>query len=330
MNNQTEIESRIRERLNEIKGVPPRNPQAAARGRARFLTQAVSAREAQRQTGWRPIFRMRQFALNMAVTLAVIVGLLVGGGTTVKAAQNNLPGEPLYAIKTFSEDVGLQFQSNPEARVDRLMQLAQTRVDEMSRLVATGRTPPEQVSRRLQQHLSQALQLCSSMDDSALDQKLPQLHTELQKQEQELRQLQAHAAQGSESILEQTNAMLAAQLNVVDTGLQNHQAFRETVNNGMHYGQTQTAPVAVPSPISTPALGDNSQPTTPPGNPGNGNPGNGVGLTDNPGQSQTHVVPTPRNDHPTPVNNAGGNDNNKDKDKDKDKGKPGGGGKPNK
>src|SRR5512134_2925582 len=127
MNNQPDLESKIRERLNQIKSVPARNPQAAAHGRARFLAEASAASETRRNKGWGFIFRKQQFALNMVVALVVIVGLFVGGGTTVHAAQDDLPNEPLYVIKLFSEDIGLQFENDPEARVDRLLELTQTR-----------------------------------------------------------------------------------------------------------------------------------------------------------------------------------------------------------
>lgn len=329
MNNQTEIESMIRERLEEMKEVPPRNLQVAARARARFLTQAVTAREAQRNKGWRPIFRMQQFAMNMAVALAVVVGLLVGGGTTVKAAQDDLPGEPLYAVKTFSEDVNLQFQTDPEAKVDLLMQFAQTRVGEMTQLIESGRTPPESVNARLEQHVQQALTLCSNLDDAALNDKLPQVRDELQQQERELQNLQAHAGQGAQSMLEQTRAMLQVQLNVVDNGLVDPAAFRNNVHNGIKPEQLQTPSAAEPVVISTPRNNEqNGQATTPPGGPENGN---GVGPTMNPGEPHPHVTPTPQNDHPTPVNNAGGNDKDKDKDpKDKDPKNDKPGGNPNK
>ncbi len=311
MNNQPEIESGIRERLNEIKGVPPRNPQAAARGRARFLAQAASAREAQRSTGWRSIFRVQQFAMNMAVTLIVIIGLLAGAGTTVKAAQSELPGEPLYVVKTFSEDVSLQLQSSPQAKVDRLMQLAQTRVEEMTRLIEAGQTPPEQVRLRLEQHLQQALQLCSNMDDAELNQMLPQVRDQLQQQEQALQSLQVDATQNTQPILERTSTMLQTQLHMVNDGLGNHELFRNAVHNGFHYGQTQTPPAAMPLLPSTPYQVQGGPVTTPPGNQGNGN---SVGPNPNPGEPRPHVTPTPRNPATDPGNNAGGN--NKDKGKD--------------
>lgn len=318
MKTQTEIETKLRERLNEIKEVPPRNPQAAVRGRARFLTQAVAAREARQRSSWLPIFNTRRFAWNMAVTLFVIAGLLVGG-TTVKAAQDDLPGEPLYAVKTFSEDVSLQFDRSPETKVDRLMQLAEIRTQEMARLIEAGQTPPEQVSLRLAQHLQQALQLCSSMDDATLNQKLPQLHNQLQQQERDMQRLIVSATQGSQQVLKNAHATLQLQLHVVDRGLLNHEAFRDMVNNGVNDEELQT-PVMIPSTTSVPRGEQNgqSQTTTQPSNQGNNN---GIGPNATPDEPRAHVTPTPKNEHPTPGNNAGGNDKDKGKDKDKDKDK---------
>ncbi len=311
MKSQPEIESRIRERLDEIKEIPTRNPQAAARGRARFLTQAAIAREAQHQKERRPIFRMQQFAMNMVVAVSVIVALLVGGGTTVKAAQDELPGQPLYGIKTFSEDISLQFQSTPESKVDLLMKLAQTRVQEMTRLVEAGQTPPEQVNLRLEQHLQQALQICSNMGDPALDQELPRVRNQLQQQESDIQRLRTHAAQNAQPTLEHTYTMLQMQLQVVNGGVQDHALFRSVIHNGMPYGQIQPPPTAVLTITSTPPQEQAGQATPPPDSQGNGN---GVGPETNPIKPQPHVTPTPKNNHPTPGNNAGGKDKDKGKD----------------
>ena len=116
MKDQTELESKVQEWLEEIKPVPARNPQAAARGCAQFLGQAVSADEFRRHKGRKSIFRKERFAMNMIVSILVIAGLLFGGGATVNAAQNDLPNGPLYGLKLWSEDLGLQFQNNPEKK----------------------------------------------------------------------------------------------------------------------------------------------------------------------------------------------------------------------
>jgi hypothetical protein len=324
MNNQPDLESKIRERLNQIKSVPARNTQAAARGRARFLAEAISASETRRNKGWGFIFRQRQFALNMVVALVVIVGLFVGGGTTVHAAQDDLPNEPLYAIKMLSEDLSLQFESDPEVKVDRLMELTQTRVQEMSRMVESGQTPPEQVRLRLEQHLQQTLQLVSNMEDAKLDQKLLLLRDQLQKHERDMQGLQAHTTQVEQPILEHTRTMLQTQLRLVNDGLADHKMFRDTVNNGFHYGQTQTPPV--PSPSPTPLQEPTGEATPEPGDQGQEN-GNGLGPNNNPGGPHSSVTPTPGNGNngTTPGNNGGGNNKDKDKgpkDKDPNPNKP--------
>ena len=108
--------------------------------------------------------------MNVLLSLVVIAALLFGGGQTVNAAQDDLPDQPLYALKTWSEDLSLTFQNNEEAQVTRLMELAQTRTQEMIQLTEAGKTVPDHVQLRLEQHLQQALQICSTMDDAAMDQ----------------------------------------------------------------------------------------------------------------------------------------------------------------
>ncbi len=310
MKDQIEIESIIQEHLDELKPVPPRNQQMAARGRARFLAEGISANQPQRQKVWGFIFRKQQFAVNGLVALIVIITLFVGGRTTVRAAQDDLPNEPLYAIKILSEDISLQFQGSPEARVERLMQLSQTRIQEMTRLIETGQTPPERVRLRLEQHIQETLELSSNMDDVTLDRVLPKLHEQLQQQERDLERLQTQAGQNSQPVLEQTRTMLQSQLHVVSDGLLDHQGFRNTVRSGFHYGQVKT-PTASVSP--TPEQGQNGQAIPPPGNPGNGN---GIGPNNHPNGSNAHMTPTPKNpgNQTEPGNSAGGNDKDKGKD----------------
>jgi hypothetical protein len=196
----------------------------------------------------------------------VIAGLLFGGGATVSAAQDNLPNEPLYAVKVWSEDVSLQLQNDPEAKVDRLMELAQIRIQEMTQLVEAGQTLPDQVQLRLEQHIQQALHICSNLDDAALDQTLLQLRDRLQQQDRDMERLQIHATQDAQPILERTRTMIQERLRLVEDGLLNHEMFRYAVQNGFRYGQEED--------LTPPAQNkqQNGQPTTAPGGP-NTNPG---------------------------------------------------------
>ncbi len=212
--------------------------------------------------------------MNILVSIVVIAGLLAGGGATVKASQNDLPGEPLYAVKTFSENVSLEFQNSPEAKVERLLELAQTRVQEMSRMVEAGQTPPDQIRQRLEQHLQQAFQVCSNMDDASLDPVLQQVRDQLQQQERDMEHLQTHAGQAGQPILERTRIMLQERLQLANDGLQNHEMFRDAIRNGFHYGPTHIPPTSAPSTPAAPNGQQNGQATSQNG-PGPNGPQNG-------------------------------------------------------
>jgi len=174
--------------------------------------------------------------MNVMIASIMIMGLLFGGGVTVNAAQNDMPNEPLYALKLWSEDVGLQFQNSDEARVNRLMDLAQVRLQEMKQLAEAGQPVPDQVRQRLEQHIQQALQTCTNMDDPTLERTLLRIRNRLQQQERDMELFQLHI-QDQYQTLTQTRTMLRERLQFVEDGLLNHEMFRNTIRNGFQHGQ---------------------------------------------------------------------------------------------
>jgi hypothetical protein len=315
MNDQSELEVTIAKRLDEIKSIPARDPIMARRARARFLAGAVSAEDIQRHKGWKSIFRKEQFAMNMIISVVVIAGLLFGGGATVNAAQDDLPNEPLYGLKVWSEDVSLQLQNDPEAKVDRLMDLAQTRIQEMTQLSDAGQAVPDQLRQRLNQHLQQALQLCSSMDDPTLDRTLLQVRDRLQQQDRDMDRLQLHT-QSSDTLqlLSQTRTMLRERLQLVENGLLDHEMFRYMVRNGPRQGQEEDVTPPVPNgngqqngqPTVVP-IGPNTTPGGPNTNPGGPNLTPNGPHTDSGGANQTSTGP---NTDPGGSNPDSGSNNN--------------------
>ncbi len=280
MKDQSELEVLVRERLEEIKSIPARDPVLAQRARARFLANAVSASELPRHKGWSSIFRKEQFAMNMLISVLMIAGLLFGGGATVNAAQDDMPNEPLYALKMWSEDVSLQLQKDPEAKVDRLMDLVQIRTQDMTRLIDAGEPVPDQVRLRLEQHIQDALQTCLTLDEPTLDRTLLQIRDRLQDQDRDMEQLLLHTQdqlqlqtqdqlriqlQDQLQLLTQTRTLLRERLHVVEDGLVNHEMFRERVQNGFHYGQDDD--VTPPVQNGNGQQQQNGQPTSAPGGP---------------------------------------------------------------
>lgn len=319
MKDQHELEKFVTRQLDEIKSVPPRNPHMVSRGRAQFLGKAVSMQALPRQKGWSSIFRKERYAMNVLLSILMIAGLLFGGGMTVSAAQDDLPNEPLYALKTWTEDVGLQFQNNDEAKVSRLMDLLQLRVQEMVQLTNKGEGIPSDVPLRLEQHIRQALQLCANMDDAAMNQTLLQLRERLQVQAQVMEQLQLRTQdpQAVQTML-QTRTMLQQRLQLLDQGLQNGEMFREQVRNGFQFGlDDEFVPPA--------QTGDGQQQNGKPDEPGGPNPNPGGPNTEPGGPNSGTGEPSPNpSPNPTPDPNPnpapggdGGNGNGS-----------GGGGKP--
>lgn len=298
--NQNEIDRELRTRLEEIKSVPPRDTTKTMHGRARFLNEAlkieatVSGRGFLRQRRWIP-FGKEKLIMNAVITLIVVAGLLFGGGATVNAAQDDLPGQPLYAIKTASEDVSLQLMNDPEEKVSRLMELAQTRIQEMAQLIDEGATPPDRVRDRLEQHLRDALQTCTTMDDPTLDRTLLQLRDQLRQQDRDMDQLQLRANPEAQLLLERTRTMLQLRLQVVEDGLLNHEQFRYTIRNGQEDDQPLSTPNAEQNTEQNREQNaeQNGQPTSAPGGP-NLEPG---GPNPDAGGPNADATPGPNNDN---------------------------------
>jgi len=290
-------DQKIEHRLEELKEVPPRNPQQATRGRTLFLNEAakyqqvVSPGTKVRQSGW--IFltnRKEKFVMNAFVSLMLATAMILGGGATAVAAQDDLPNQPLYPVKLWTENATLALTGDPQLQANLLMHMSQTRTEEMAALAEMGIPAPEQVHERLQQQIQQTLMLATNMDDAALTQTLLQLHEQLQTQERLMTQLMTHANAETEPLLTQTRLMLQTRLQLVDEGLADPQGFRYTMTNQKQYGQDEeTTPQS--NQQDEPGFHQNDQGGQPPVEPGsengNGNDqGNGTPGGQNPDNSQ--------------------------------------------
>jgi len=282
---------KIEHRLEELKAVPPRNPGQAARGRANFLSEAANYQRAVspgtkvRQTGW--IFltnRKEKFAMNALVSLLLATALILGGGATTVAAQDDLPNQPLYPVKLWTENATLALTGDPQLQANLLMQMSQTRVEEMAGLAEQGIPVPDQVRDRLEQHLHQTLMLASNMDDATLTQTLLQLRDQLQTQDRIMEQLQTHATTETDPLLTQTRSMLQTRLHLVDQGLADPQGFRYAMTNQMQYGQDEES-TPEPNQQGEPGFHQNGQDEQPPAEPSSGN-GAGTPGGQNPDNSQ--------------------------------------------
>lgn len=274
--------------LDELKSAPARDPRSAARGRAQFLAEAVSARSEQRHSMW-TIFQIKEkFAMNLIVSMLVIVGLMFGGSAAVSAAQDDLPNQPLYQLKLMTEEVNLWRLSDPMAQIEMLMKQARTRTDEMAALVAQGIVPSAELTVRSQERIQRALQLAANLDEATQTVTLLQIRAQLQAQEQLMLQLQDGSCAECDPVLQQTRDMLQDQLRKFVTEPAGPQTSPNQNQNQNQAGATQVppAPQGTPAPedtcgTCTPALDGTGQQNGTGQESGSGNPSAGTPMPQN-------------------------------------------------
>jgi len=282
MDKDDKLDPRLAALLDELKPASVRDPKAAARAKSRFLTQAVSASEEQRHSIWTIFQQKEKFAMNIIMSSLVVLGLLFGGSATVFAAQDDLPTQPLYQIKLVSEDAKVWFESDPNVKIEMLMEQAQTRTEEMAALTLAGVTPPAELAIRAQERIQQALQLTATLDDAAMLAALDRIRTHLQTQDQLMTQLQDGSCTECEPILQQTREMLHTQLGQVEDSLADPNQFRSQNQTRTTQTPFATGSAVTPQTSCTPALDGMGQQN------GNGNPPAGTPIPQDNGNNQNN------------------------------------------
>lgn len=253
------LDSRLEAYLDSLRPTPPRNTDEADRGRAAFLEEAaslgvpVSSRDKWRLKGWIiPLWKKRKEKspmMTILTTLLVTLTLALGGtSATVYAAQNSLPDDFLYPLKTFTEDVQLGLRSDPQDQFDLLFDFTARRFKEINVMVDTGEPIPAKAAVRLQQQMSTMLKLAAGMDDAQLHQALMQIQAALQAHNQVMTNLMAQRPDQVDPMMTQLHQRLQTQQRLVNDGLSEPNLFRQRINSaGNHPGEY---------PEPTPKLGE--------------------------------------------------------------------------
>jgi hypothetical protein len=160
-----EIDPRLFELLDQLRPTPPRDPEAAARGRMKFLAELKSLEipaTSRLQESLLPrllgrLFyknhfnkkemedlkmnsRQQRFTFTGAVILIILLAFLFGGaGMTALAAQSSLPGDALYPVKTGLEQTRVALARDASVRAQLQMEFAERRLKEIAGLIEEGR-----------------------------------------------------------------------------------------------------------------------------------------------------------------------------------------------
>jgi hypothetical protein len=295
--------------LAKLRPVPPRDAHYAALGRVAFLAQARSISHeisqpgsvskshwqrliqwmqtisaagnwrgslpGPRQTGTKILIYRKDYKPMFSTLATVVVALTLifgSAGATALAAQDSLPNEALYGVKTLTEDLRLQTTTQTQNRFSLELAFAARRMGEIDTLAQAGQPLGEALVNRLASHYENALRLAAGMTGGEQIQALGQLTTRLRQHEQTLTGLEnSHPAEG---LLTQTRLRLQDQLHLAEDGLENPQMLQQQLRtrqqNRIHQQDGTPEPGTTPGSQagSTPVHNGPGQPqeTQAPGN----------------------------------------------------------------
>ncbi len=108
----------------------------AARIRTRVLTESahVTPAPVSRYTNAEPVFHVRSFITKPMLPIIIALALLLGGTGTALAADNAVPGDPLYGVDRALEQTRLNFTFRETNRIALLQDQAEERAQEYVRL----------------------------------------------------------------------------------------------------------------------------------------------------------------------------------------------------
>jgi hypothetical protein len=194
--------------LKPLEDVPAPDLVRSQQLRQAFLARAketlpVSLPEPNRHIGWKNTFKKERSPMFTFARILILLAVAFGGTTaTAFAAQDSLPSEALYPVKTLMEDVRLALTSDPEAEVDLLLQFSDERMEEIAALMEQGLPVPDAVATQLHNHLNTALKTCAELDGDAFLQVMGQIHERSQQQLKELEKLGEGSANQPEVVLQ--------------------------------------------------------------------------------------------------------------------------------
>lgn len=302
-----EIDTRLAEVLEVLRDQPERDPELMERGRAVFMEQAeqmaaslplaVPVDKKPRLNRWMHEFQSffairrkeRTPMFGVIGTLLLIISMALGGsGITVAAAQQSLPEDGLYPVKTWSESLRVRLTEREHSRLQLALELANRRAEEVQAMVRADQVPPQAVQARMRAELDLALELAFNQPEQERVRVLAQIREQLQKLEHAFVQLGPQANAENAALLHQTRSMLQERLQICQDGLTDPAALQKHLRDqDRQQDGTKTGPGPIPS---QPAPGEGRSTEVPPA-PGSGygpGPGDGTG-DDNVGENNPWV-----------------------------------------
>ena len=271
--NNNEINPKLQKLLESLQEVPARDLQQRQIGRERFLSQAkdiqprrTPARASKTRVG-APL--RKSWVPRMATILAVVLFALSSIGGTVYAAQDSMPDDLLYPVKTLTEDIQIGLESDPEERLDLYASFANRRLEEIEAQIQAGEEISPKALARLEKLSEKMLQQAAKVGEKGLENALKQVQQALEKQNQMMEKLQEQTPGPGEKGLLKAQEKLQERLELVDNGLQEPQGFIKTIKERKekldHPGQGNDNSNKPETPPGLEDKDNPNKPETPPG-----------------------------------------------------------------
>jgi len=153
--NEEKIDRKLDELLDAMRRTPQRDPRTVESAKARYLVELGTLDLPENPTlgsrlvGWlrtvsepkeKQRMSSRRLVTSSVLGLSLVLVLLFGGaGATAYAAQNALPGDVLFPVKTGLEETRIRLSADAATQAELHLALAEKRLDEISRLVEDKR-----------------------------------------------------------------------------------------------------------------------------------------------------------------------------------------------
>jgi hypothetical protein len=157
--------------LNAYEFTP--STEAKARGRLqlrREMEYLERAKPAGRRLGFSfPALTMGAPAKWAATAAVFMIALGLGSTGVVAASQDDVPGDPLYGVKTTVEEVRLALEFSDKDKAELHLEYAERRTSEISKLLKQGKEVRlANVQLKLEEHLNKAVALTRNVEEKGL------------------------------------------------------------------------------------------------------------------------------------------------------------------
>jgi len=160
-------------KLENLKPVPERLEEDVRKGRTAFIRDmesvvgSVTLSPKHRLIIWMKNLQPKRLAMGtLTIIFIVLAAISTTGLAAVYAAQQAIPGENLYSVKIWSEDVRLDLTGDPESAANLHLLFMSRRLDEMQAIADEGITEELQtVSRNFFSHFREVEDLIENMED---------------------------------------------------------------------------------------------------------------------------------------------------------------------